>query len=111
MLNRDFQRAPEYKTVTEKEARRLMEGAEPFTLADVRSREEYDAGHLPGAVSLPDIQLTQLAPRALPDRDRLILDYCDRGGRSRVAAQVLTALGYRRVYDLGGRASALEKEK
>ena len=47
------------KTMEANEARRWMEGQSPesFTLLDVRQPEEYEAGHLPGAVLIPLPQL------------------------------------------------------
>ncbi len=83
------------------ELRRLQAAGASYTVVDVRGREEYARGHLPGAVSLPEAEVMRLAPRLLPHREEPVFVYCDKGGRSRVAAQLLAALGYRRVWDLG----------
>ena len=69
---------------------------------DVRRREEYAAGHIPGAVLLPLNTLTRNAVQQLPDRDALLLVYCRSGSRARTACELLERLGYRRVRDLGG---------
>ena len=110
MLSEDRRQPPAYKTMDRGAFLQLQERGEPFALVDVRSPEEYASGHLPGAVSLPGARITQLAPRRFPQRDAVIVVYCDSGGRSRVAAQVLTAMGYRQVYDLGGAMGAAHRQ-
>lgn len=74
---------------------------------DVRSRLEFWLGHLDGAVNLPVDALEEKLP-ARPEitKDARILVYCASGARSAVAAQTLKRLGYRRVTDGGGLATA-----
>lgn len=70
-------------------------------LVDVRTQQEFDAGHVPGAVLIP---YDQIAARAaeLGSRDTPIVLYCRTGRRTAVAAQALEALGFTRVWDLQG---------
>ncbi len=77
--------------------RRRRQGA---LLLDVRSPEEYQAGHLPGSVLLPLERLSGRICGVAPNRAQELLLYCSRGERSRAAAQVLWQMGYRRVYVL-----------
>jgi len=72
------------------------------TILDVRSRQEYNAEHIPGAVCLPDNTIEAYAPRVLPNKGALILVYCKGGSRSRGAASTLVEMGYTNVYDFGG---------
>lgn len=83
--------------VTGAEARALV--ASGATLLDVRSREEYDARHIEGAVVIP---VDELGSRlAEVPRDRPVVVYCQSGNRSARAARLLAEAGYE-VHDLGG---------
>ncbi len=80
-----------------------------FTLLDVRQPGEYEAEHLPGAklIPLPELgaRLTEL------DADKPTMVYCAIGGRSRIAAQVLAAKGFREVMNLSGGIKAWNSQK
>jgi rhodanese-related sulfurtransferase len=71
-------------------------------LFDVRTQDEYDAGHIAGAVLLPYDSMTADSPGLPADKNTAIMVYCRSGGRSGVAASTLSELGYTRIYDLGG---------
>ncbi|NDL67080.1 rhodanese-like domain-containing protein [Clostridiales bacterium F-3ap] len=94
--------APEYRKITPEEAKTVMDGQEPFVLVDVRTKEEYDGGHIPGALLLPDADIERLAPDMLPDKEAKILLYCRSGRRSELAARKLLEMGYTQVLDFGG---------
>ena len=91
-----------YQQITQEEAARIMEEEADFVTVDVRTAEEYDEGHIPGAINLPNETIDADAPQALPDRDQVILVYCRSGQRSVEAAEKLAALGYTRVMEFGG---------
>jgi sulfur-carrier protein adenylyltransferase/sulfurtransferase len=69
---------------------------------DVREREEWDEGHLPGAVHVPRGFLEQRIEQAAPDRQQPVVLYCAGGARSALAAKTLEELGYERVFSLVG---------
>ena len=69
---------------------------------DVREQDEYDAGHIPGAILIPNGQITSRAEQELPDKGQLILVYCRSGRRSKEAAQKLVKLGYTNIKEIGG---------
>lgn len=92
-----------WQTVDAEAAKALME--EPgAVIVDVRTQEEYEDGHIPGAVLIPNetLQAEKERPAALPDTDALVLVYCRSGRRSAQAAERLAQLGYTRVVDFGG---------
>lgn len=85
------------------EAKRLMEQIPAPYVVDVREEEEYVTGHAADAILLPVDDITaQTAAEALPDAQRPVLVYCRTGRRSAEAARKLEALGYPRVFDMGG---------
>jgi rhodanese-related sulfurtransferase len=91
-----------YTKISPAETKRVLESEEPYLLVDVRTAEEFNAGHIPGARLIPDYEIKERAPRELPDKDAPVIVYCRSGMRSSGAARVLLKLGYTRVYDLGG---------
>ena len=77
-----------YQKISAEEAYEMMASQE-VVVVDVRTREEYDGGHIENAILVPDKEAT-------------LLIYCRSGRRSKDAAQKLLALGYQNVYDFGG---------
>jgi molybdopterin/thiamine biosynthesis adenylyltransferase/rhodanese-related sulfurtransferase len=84
------------------EARRLVESDSPPVLVDVRERDEWDEGHLPGAIHIPRGSLESRIERAAPDRETPIVLYCASGNRSVFAARALEELGYDSAVSLAG---------
>ncbi len=89
-------------TITAEKAMEMMASGDAYTLVDVRTQEEYDEGHIEGALLLPNDQLETLAAEQLTDKDAVILVYCRSGNRSAQASQLLVKLGYTKIYDFGG---------
>lgn len=81
---------------------RLQGNGKAVSLVDVREREEYREGHLPGAISLPRGFLEMRVEQALPDRAAPVIAYCQGGTRSLMAAQVLKEMGYQDVVSMTG---------
>ena len=82
-------------------ARELIDSGEPLVL-DVREQDEWDEGHVPGAIHIPRGNLESRIERAAPDRARSIVVYCAAGNRSAFAAKTLEELGYEDVVSLSG---------
>ena len=82
------------------EAKARMEANPDLILLDVRTQEEYDDGHIPGAVSLPSDMIEEGMPFSF-DKDAEILLYCHSDKRSAAAASRLRAMGYTNVSDIG----------
>jgi glyoxylase-like metal-dependent hydrolase (beta-lactamase superfamily II)/rhodanese-related sulfurtransferase len=86
--------------------RRLDSGTADFILLDVRERNAYEQGHLPGAVHLPRGQLELRVNQLLPDPTRRIVVYCEFGKISTLATATLRQLGFARAVALDGGALA-----
>jgi molybdopterin/thiamine biosynthesis adenylyltransferase/rhodanese-related sulfurtransferase len=80
----------------------LLEADEPPIVLDVRERDEWEEGHIPGAVHIPRGNLESRIEQAAPDRGRPIVVYCAAGSRSAFAAKTLEELGYTDVASLAG---------
>jgi sulfur-carrier protein adenylyltransferase/sulfurtransferase len=83
------------------QAHAMIETGDPL-IVDVREQEEWDEGHIPGAVHVPRGYLESRIEPVAPDRDRSILVYCGGGNRSAFAAKTLGELGYTDVASLSG---------
>ena len=88
--------------LTAEEAYQRMESGDPIVIVDVRTEEEYNTGHIEGAILIPNETILDTKPELLPDEDAEILIYCRSGNRSAKAAKKLAALGYTNIYDFGG---------
>lgn len=79
------------------EVKRRLEKKAPMTLIDVREKEEYRAGYIPGAMSLPRGFLEIQVEGKVADKNAPIVLYCAGGTRSALAAKTLQELGYTNV--------------
>ncbi|HIX17787.1 MAG TPA: rhodanese-like domain-containing protein [Candidatus Gemmiger faecavium] len=91
-----------YQQISQEEAKEMMDSQEVLIL-DVREQDEYDSGHIPGAVLLPVGSITEeSAAEVIPEKDATVLVYCRSGNRSKTAAKALAELGYTGIYEFGG---------
>ena len=91
-----------YRQITQEQAKAMMEKNDGHLIVDVRRPDEYAAGHIPGAINVPNEEIGETPPAALQDRFQILLVYCRSGRRSKEAAQKLHDLGYTQVYEFGG---------
>lgn len=91
-----------YEQITPAEAKVLMDSEKDYIILDVRTEEEFAAGHIEGAVLIPDYDIDKKAESVLKDKGQLILVYCRSGRRSKNAASKLVTLGYTNVKEFGG---------
>ncbi|MBR6089168.1 MAG: rhodanese-like domain-containing protein [Anaerolineaceae bacterium] len=80
----------------------MMSKNDGHMIVDVRRQDEYDAGHIPGAILIPNESIGTTRPEELPDLKQIILVYCRSGNRSAQASQKLADMGYKNVFDFGG---------
>lgn len=94
-----------YKTLTPQQAKERIEQNANIVVLDVRSQEEFAAGHLPNAVLLPvdliEAKSAEVA-KVLPDKDAEILVYCRSGKHAHRASQALANMGYTNIEHIGG---------
>ena len=100
--NGENDREAVYVNVTAEEAKEMMDSQTGYIILDVRTQEEYDQGHIPGAILIPDYEIKARAEEVLTDKDQLILIYCRSGRRSKLAAEALVELGYTNIAEFGG---------
>ena len=96
-----------YRSMTNNEvdyqAAEKMIAKNPQTiLVDVRSKQEYGEGHLPGSIPLSLYDFNKQAQNVLPDKKQTIIVYCSSGNRSKEAQEILETMGYENVYNLKG---------
>ncbi|HPE95454.1 MAG TPA: rhodanese-like domain-containing protein [Bacillota bacterium] len=92
----------EYMQITQEEAKNIMDTQSGYVILDVRTDEEFAAGHIPGAILIPDYEIGERAESELTDKTQLILVYCRSGRRSKNAASELASMGYSNVKEFGG---------
>ena len=91
-----------YRQITMQEAVEMMEKEENYIILDVRTHEEFAAGHIPGAIVVPNETIGTEEIAQLPDKDQLIMVYCRSGNRSKQASDKLVKLGYTNIIEFGG---------
>ena len=91
-----------YRQITMQEAVGMMEREEDYIILDVRTEQEFAAGHIPGAILVPNETIGTKEIPQLPDKDQLIMVYCRSGNRSKQASFKLVQLGYTNIVEFGG---------
>ena len=91
-----------YEQISGAEAKALMDSESGYIIVDARTQEEYDEGHISGAILIPEYEIVNRAEKELPEKNQLILVYCRSGRRSKIAAEELVKLGYTNVKEFGG---------
>ena len=94
------------QTILEKisaaEAKEMIDSSTNLIILDVRTQDEYEEGHIEGAILIPDYEIKTKADEVLTDKNATILVYCRSGRRSALAAKTMSDLGYTSIYDFGG---------
>ena len=91
-----------YNQISQEKAQEMMQLDDGHVIVDVRRQDEYDVGHIPGAILIPNESIGDEMPAELPDFDQIILIYCRSGNRSKQAAEKLADIGYTQIYEFGG---------
>ena len=87
-----------YGDVTVEEAKSLIESNSSLIIVDVRTREEYDSGHIEGAILIPVSELENHLDELSKEEELLI--YCRTGNRSSNSVNILIANGYTKIFHL-----------
>jgi len=80
----------------------IMSENKDYIILDVRTFEEYNEGHIPNAICIPNETIDEDIVDKLPKKEQLILIYCRSGNRSKQAAEKLKRLGYTNLIEFGG---------
>ena len=91
-----------YTQISQDQAKEMMAKEDGHIIVDVRRMDEFETGHIPGAICIPNESIGTEQPEDLPDLNQIILVYCRSGNRSKQAAQKLFDMGYTNVYEFGG---------
>ena len=91
-----------YTQISQDQAKEMMEKEDGHIIVDVRRQDEFETGHIPGAICIPNESIGTEQLEDLPDLNQIILVYCRSGNRSKQAAQKLFDMGYTNVYEFGG---------
>ena len=78
-----MEKKAEYTQISQEEAKKMMARDDGHVIVDVRRQDEYNAGHIPGAILIPNETISGNSPEALPE-------------------EKLAAMGYKNVYEFGG---------
>ena len=91
-----------FRQVKPKDAMVLMEEESDYVILDVRRPDEFQEGHIPGAINIPNETIGKENIPELPDKNQLIFVHCRSGVRSKQASQKLAAQGYTNIVEFGG---------
>lgn len=91
-----------YENISAEQAMNIMKSDADCVIVDVRTKEEYDEGHIRNALLIPVSQIEQGARDQLQDREQTVLVYCRSGARASTACSRLVKMGYQHVYNFGG---------
>lgn len=94
-----------YQNITASQVKARLDKGDMLTVIDVRTKEEYASGHVPGSILIPFDEIKAKAGQLPQDKNTEIVVYCRSGRRSAIAADTLIALGYNRIYDMGAISS------
>lgn len=90
------------KHVSMEDIVQIMNENTNYIILDVRTISEYNEGHIPNAICIPNETISQDIINELPNKDQMILVYCRSGRRSKEAAEKLKQLGYTNLIEFGG---------
>ena len=98
----DAENQPEFQQVSMQEGLDLMKEDSDYILLDVRRADEFEEGHIPGAINIPNESIGAEEIEELPDKNQNIYVYCPSGNRSKQASARLAELGYTNIIEFGG---------
>lgn len=88
------------KNITITEAMQILATTQNAILIDVRSIQEYREYHLDGAICIPHYEIQNRIEKEVPNKNALVIIYCQSGIRSQKAMEILETKGYKNVYHI-----------
>ena len=101
-VNQNVDNKAVIKHVSMDDIAEIMDKNDDYIILDVRTIDEYNAGHIPNAICIPNETIGNNTISELSDKEQLILIYCRSGNRSKQAAEKLKKLGYTNLIEFGG---------
>lgn len=101
-IKKIFYRSMDHQEVNYCQAKKMLTQNPNAILLDVRSKQEYEEGHLSGSIPLCLYDISKQANQILPNKEQTIITYCSSGSRSKEAQEILERMGYENVYNLKG---------
>ncbi|MEM9271454.1 MAG: rhodanese-like domain-containing protein [Cyanobacteria bacterium P01_F01_bin.143] len=95
--------------ISQAELIRQIETEQSFLILDVRSKKEYEIGHIPGAINIDFKELNNRIEEINSFRNSQVVVYCERGIRAKVAEATLQQAGFQSIFHLEGDMSAWRK--
>lgn len=90
-----------YTRISQEKAKEMIDTLDRYIILDVRTKEEYENGHIKGAINIPNEEIFD-EDILNENLDTPILVYCRSGRRSLNASAKLGLLGYTKIYEFGG---------
>ena len=100
--DKNIKNEPTIKYSSMDEIVQIINENKDYIILDVRTIEEYNEGHIPNAICIPNETIGEDIVSKLPNKEQLILIYCRSGNRSKQAAKKLNQLGYTNLIEFGG---------
>ena len=91
-----------FRQISMDEAVKMMKDEKNYIILDARRPDEFAEGHIPGAINVPNEEISAAEISELPNKSQLILVYCRSGRRSKEASEKLVKLGYTNIVEFGG---------
>jgi len=92
------------------EVKKMIDTKEDIILLDVRDKEEYETGHIPGAINISRGTLELKSHLIIPDKTKKIIVYCGLDLRSPLATKSLNDFGYKNAVNMIGGLKAWREE-
>lgn len=88
------------KNISINEAKQIIDTSPNAILIDVRSIQEYKEYHINGAICIPHYEIQGRIDKEVPNKDTVVILYCQSGIRSKKALEVLSKKGYKNIYHI-----------
>lgn len=83
-------------------AKMILKNDKSAILVDVRSPQEYKEKHLEGSINIPIYNIEEKSKDSIPNKQNIVIVYCQSGGRSSKAVKILEKQGYSKLYNIEG---------
>ena len=92
----------QYVSISAEDGAKMLKEDPDIILIDVRTKQEFDEGHIDGSINIPDFELVSRIGEIVKDKNDTVILYCRSGNRSKQASLKLIEMGYKKIYDMGG---------